>query len=114
MGRIFAFVTFLCLTTMIIMGLASPNDPLFLFASNGIVAILARTMVAGLMFSLAFSPILDNPKLRSYSGLAGFVLITFGIMVLAGTGGGGIYPYLQPADLLSAVIVGVTLSVSTL
>jgi hypothetical protein len=114
MGRIFALITFICLVAIMIMGVVLPNDPLFLFAAKGPAALLLRGFLALMMYKLAFGFPLQNAKLRSYLGLAGFLLITFSVMTLGATQGGGIYPYLQPADLLTAIIVGITSSIATL
>lgn len=114
MARIFAFVTFLCLITIIVMGLAAPNDPLFLFAATGPVALAARGGLAILMLALARGWDTKQPKLRSCLGLAGFVLISLGVFGLGATTASGVYLYLQPADLLTAVIVGITCSIVNL
>ena len=114
MGRIFAFVTFLCLSVMIVIGLVSPNDPLFLFAAKGPVALIVRVLLAVLMLGVAFGYQMKLPKIRYYLGAAGFVLISLGVLTLASTEGSGIYPLLQPADLLTAVVIGVTFSIVAL
>jgi hypothetical protein len=110
MGRKFAFITFLCLSAMIVMGLLAPDDPLFLFAAKGPVPLAIRTVAALAMLALTFGTYIRSDKSRSYLGLSGFGLMVLGILILGATNGGGIYPYLQPADLLSLLVIGITCS----
>jgi hypothetical protein len=114
MGRKFAFLTSICLLVMVAMGIFAPDDPLFLFAAKGPVALAFRIGLAFAMLVLAFGPAIRKEKYRSYLGLAGFGLIVFSVAVLSATQGSGIYPYLQPADMLSALVVGITASVIAL
>ena len=114
MGRIFAIVTLICLTALVVIGLTSPNDAIFLFAAQGPLATAVRVLLAAAMLALALSPSLKSEKARGYVGLLGFSMITVSVFVLGATHGSGIYPFFQPADLLTSIIVGITLSISAL
>src|SRR5205085_11691033 len=99
MARIFAFVTFLCLGAIIVMGIVTPNDPLFIFAASGPLAQSIRIMLAALMLVIASGAEIKKARILSVIGTAGFALIAFGVITLTITQGSGLYPYLQPADI---------------
>jgi hypothetical protein len=113
--RFVSVATLLCVVIVAIVGIKSPNYPLFLFISSNLAVGLARISLVLLMIKVSFCQRIGSMRVCKYLGWAGIGLMSLAACSLWMTSvEGALYNFLKPMDLLLIMEAGVIFSLASL
>jgi hypothetical protein len=114
-NRVVSLSVLLCVVVVLIWGVFSPDNPLFLFISSNKWLSIARLIIVGSAVFVSLSDFMSNRKFNRIAYLFGMSLIALGGSILFFTQIQNIIlDYLKPLDLLLLVEAGVILASASL